>query len=108
MLGPAAFQRFFYAVHSRLALPTGAYSGELCAHLDACVRVFGGKWPSDMTPLSPSSQTKTQLHMDSGSINETPVVPMDFEGAEEQIPHARSIEVIVCVCIGTFVETDRL
>ncbi|KAI9465060.1 hypothetical protein BJY52DRAFT_1184101 [Lactarius psammicola] len=59
--GPAAFRRFFCAVHPRFSPPVPPYSDDLRVCIDACMRGYGGEWPSDMVPLS--SQTQTQLHL---------------------------------------------
>ena len=61
--GPAAFRRFFYVVHSRLSPPVTTYSDDLRVCIDACMRGYGGEWPSGMVPLS--SQTQTQLQLQS-------------------------------------------
>ena len=108
-LGPAAFIRFFNTVHARLAALPGAYSDELRVCIDACVRGYGGEWPSGMVPLSSSSQTQTQIRMDAQLTWEIPVSPAFRKAAREQIPHIRSIEVIICVPHPEiFVETDIL
>ena len=95
-LGPAAFQRFFYAVHARLAAPSDSYSDELRLCVDAFVRICGGEWPSGMVPLSSSSQTQTQFQMESHLTTEAPAPRANCEDVREQDPHVRSIEVIVC------------
>ncbi|KAI9508331.1 hypothetical protein F5148DRAFT_1197378 [Russula earlei] len=80
-LGPAAFRRFFYAVHARLSAPSDAYNDELRVCLDACVRAYGGEWPSGIGPLSSSSQTQTQI-----LTTEAPIGPTVCEVVEEYIP----------------------
>ena len=103
-LGPAAFRRFFYAVHARLAAPSDAYSDELRVCIDACVRGYGGEWPSGMVPLSSSSQTQTQTQFQTEarlSIGVT-TSPASCAHVAKQIPYVRSIEVIVCACIMEF------
>ena len=97
-LGPAAFRRFFYAVHARLAAPSDAYSDELRVCIDACVRGYGGEWPSGMVPLSLGSQTQaqTQFQIEARLSIEVPVSPASCAHVAEQIAFVRSIEVIVC------------
>ena len=108
-LGPAAFRRFFYAVHARLAAPSNAYSDELRVCLDACVRGYGGEWPSGMVPLSSTSQTQSQFQLEARSTIEVPVLPAVCDVIEEQVPHLRSIEVIVHLWHRViFVEVDFL
>jgi hypothetical protein len=93
-LGPAAFRRFFYAAHARLAAPSNAYTDELRVCLDACVRGYGGEWPSGMVPLSSSSQTQSQFHIEARLAIEAPPSPALCENIGEQFKHIRSIEVI--------------
>jgi hypothetical protein len=94
-LGPAAFIRFFNSVHARLAALPNAYSDELRMCVDACARCGGREWPSGMVPLSSSSQTQTQLHMNGHLTIEVPVSPTVFKGGRRQIPYLQSIEVII-------------
>ena len=99
-LGPAAFRRFFYAVHARLAAPSDTYSDELRVCIDACVRGYGGEWPSGMVPLSSSSQTKTQTQTQFQiEALEVSASPASCARVAERIPYVRSIEVIVCAYI---------
>jgi len=108
-LGPAAFIRFFNRVHAHLAVLPNAYSDELRVCIDACVRGYGEEWPSGMVPLSSSSQTQTHLQMDGQLTIEVLVSPAVYKGAGEQIPHLRSIEVIIrAPHPGTLVKTDLL
>ena len=91
--GPAAFQRFFYAMHSRFSPPVAAYSDDLRVCIDACMRGYGGEWPSGMVPLS--SQTQTQLQFQSEmrpliDLSAEPEVTRDFGRLRS---HMRSIEV---------------
>ncbi|KAH9955133.1 hypothetical protein BC827DRAFT_887363 [Russula dissimulans] len=90
-LGPAAFRRFFCAVHARLAAPSNAYSDELRVCLDACVRGYGGEWPPGMVPLSSTSQTQSQFQLEARSTIGVPVLAAACEVVEEPIPHLRSI-----------------
>jgi hypothetical protein len=105
-LGPAAFRRFFYAVHARLAAPSDAYSDELRVCIDACVRGYGEEWPSGMVPLSSSSQTQTQaqtqFQIEARLSIELSASPASCARGAEQIPYVRSIEVIVCAYIMEF------
>ncbi|KAH9060463.1 hypothetical protein EDB87DRAFT_1616076 [Lactarius vividus] len=66
--GPAAFRRFFCEVHSGscFSLPVVTYSDDLRVCIDACMRGYGGEWPSGMVPLS--SQTQTQLQLQSEAM----------------------------------------
>ncbi|KAH8994356.1 hypothetical protein EDB86DRAFT_3078209 [Lactarius hatsudake] len=66
--GPAAFRRFFCAVHSGSCFspPIVKYSDDLRVCIDACMRGYGGEWPSGMVPLS--SQTQTQLQLQSQTM----------------------------------------
>ena len=92
--GPAAFRRFFCAVHSRLSPPVTTYSDDLRVCIDACMRGYGGDWPSGMVPLS--SQTQTQLQLQSETM-----LLIDLLAESELTkgvgrlgpPHMRSIEV---------------
>jgi hypothetical protein len=93
-LGPAAFRQFFNVVHARFAAPSNAYSDELRVCLDACVRSYGGEWPSGMVPLSSSSQTQSQFQMESRLVLEAPLSPAICEDVGEQVKYVRSIEVI--------------
>ena len=93
-LGPAAFRRFFYAVHARLTAPSNAYSDELRVCIDACVRGYGGEWPSGIVPLSSSSQTQSQFQMEARLTIEAPALPVICDDVGEQLKHVRSIEVI--------------
>ena len=101
-LGPVAFRRFFYAVHTRLAAPSDAYSDELRVCIDACVRGYGGDWPSGMVPLSSSSQSQsqsqiqTQFQIQALMSIEVSAPPASCAHVVEQMPYVRSIEVIVC------------
>jgi len=99
-LGPVAFRRFFYAVHARLAAPSDAYSDELRVCIDACVRGYGGEWPSGMVPLSSSSQSQsqiqTQFQIEALLSVEVSASPASCAHVVEQIPYIRSIEVNVC------------
>jgi hypothetical protein len=103
-LGPAAFRRFFYAVHARLAAPSDAYSDELRVCIDACVRGYGGEWPSGMVPLSSSSQTQTPFQSEARLSIEVSASPASCAHVAEQvpIPYIRSIEVIGCAHIMEF------
>jgi hypothetical protein len=105
-LGPAAFMRFFNTVHARLAVLPDSYSDELRVCIDACVRGYGGDWPSGMVPLSSSSQTQTQtqLQMEGQLTFEVPVSPAICKIARET--HLRSIEVLIRAPLsGIFVES---
>jgi hypothetical protein len=85
--GPAAFQQFFYAVPSRFSSPVTSYSDDLRVCIDACMRGYGGEWPSGLVPLS--SQTQTQLQFQSDLLAEAEVT-RDFGRLRS---HMRSIEV---------------
>ena len=74
--GPAAFQRFFCAVHPRLSSPITPYNDDLRVCIDACMRGYGGEWPSGVVPLS--SQTETQLQL----LSETRLL-IDLPGESE-------------------------
>jgi hypothetical protein len=85
--GPAAFQRFFYTVHSRFSSPVTSYSDDLRVCIDACMRGYGGEWPSGLVPLSSQTQTQLQFLSDLPAESE---VPRDFGRLRS---HIRSIEV---------------
>ncbi|KAF8258476.1 hypothetical protein EI94DRAFT_1130416 [Lactarius quietus] len=90
--GPAAFQRFFYAMHSRFSPPVSSYGDDLRVCIDACMRGCGGEWPSGVVPLS--SQTQTQLHLQSETrLWNDLLVEMEVSKDVGRLgPHMRSIE----------------
>jgi hypothetical protein len=90
-LGPAAFLRFFQTVHSRIVAPGFAYSDELHVCIDACVRVYGGEWPSGITPLDSSSLPQSTI--------ETPTPLEVCKGMGEQSLHIPLIEVTFCLTL---------
>jgi hypothetical protein len=94
-LGPASFRRFFYVVHSRLAAPSNAYSDDLIVCIDACVRIFGGEWPSGMVPLDSSSQTQSQFRIEAPITFEGATSPAIYADVGEQTKHIQSIEVVI-------------
>jgi hypothetical protein len=94
-LGPAAFLRFFQKVHARIAAPATAYSDELYVCVDACVRVYGGEWPSGIVPLRSNSPSQTQPPIAARSITETPASPEVGEAVGERSVLIPSIEVII-------------
>ncbi|KAH9028345.1 hypothetical protein EDB85DRAFT_1970625 [Lactarius pseudohatsudake] len=73
--GPAAFRRFFCTMHSDSCFspPVVKYSDDLRVCIDACMRGYGGEWPSGMVPLSSQTQTQLQLQSETMLLNE--VVP---------------------------------
>ena len=105
--GPAAFQRFFCAVHSHFSPPATSYSDDLRVCIDACMRGYGGQWPPDMVPLS--SQTQTQLQLQSET---RPLIDLLAEtGVTKDVgrpsPHMLSIEVnVLCLSSRTCIKVD--
>jgi hypothetical protein len=58
------FNDFFYDVHSHFSPPVTSYSDDLRVCIDACMRGYGGEWPSGMVPLSSQTQAQVQLQSD--------------------------------------------
>ncbi|KAH9080203.1 hypothetical protein EDB83DRAFT_2337759 [Lactarius deliciosus] len=92
--GPAAFRRFFCAVHSDSCFspPVVKYSDDLRVCIDACMRGYGGEWPSGMVPLS--SQTQTQLQLQSQTMLLVDLLAESGVTMDVGLPglHMRSIE----------------
>lgn len=101
--GPTAFQRFFCAVHSRFSLTDTSYSDDLRVCIDACMRGYGGEWPSGLVPLS--SQTQTQLQFQSET---RPLIDLLAESEVTKFGRlGRSIEVNdLCLRSRTCIEVD--
>ena len=91
--GPAAFRRFFYAVHTRFS-PSGAtYSDDLRVCIDACMRGYGGEWPSGMAPLGSETQTQLQLQSDTRLLIDLLAESELTKDVGRLTSHMRSIEV---------------
>jgi hypothetical protein len=101
--GPTAFQRFFCAAHSRFSVPITSYNDDLRVCIDACMRGYGGEWPSGLVPLS--SQTQTQLQFQSET---RPLIDLLAETEVTKLGRlGRSIEVNdLCLNSRTCIEVD--
>ncbi|KAH9168458.1 hypothetical protein EDB89DRAFT_1583918 [Lactarius sanguifluus] len=92
--GPAAFRRFFCTMHSGSCFspPVITYSDDLRVCIDACIRGYGGEWPSGMVPLS--SQTQTQLQLQSETMLLVDLLVESGVTMDVGLPglHMRSIE----------------
>ncbi len=105
--GPAAFRRFFCAVHSRFSPPVTPYNDDLRVCIDACMRGYGGEWPSGMVPLSSQTQTQLQLQSETRLLIDLPVESDVIKDVGRLNPHMRSIEVNnLCLSSRTCIEVD--
>ncbi|KAH9007748.1 hypothetical protein EDB84DRAFT_1600427 [Lactarius hengduanensis] len=107
--GPAAFWHFFRTVHSSSCFspPVVMYSDDLRVCIDACMRGYGGEWPSGMVLLSSQTQTQLQLQSETMSLIDL----LTESGVTEDVglpgPHMRSIEVNnLCLGFWTCIELD--
>ncbi|KAI9443507.1 hypothetical protein H4582DRAFT_1201132 [Lactarius indigo] len=96
--GPAAFRRFFCAVHtdSCFSPPVVTYGDDLRVCIDACMRGYGGEWPSGMVPLSSQTQTPLQLQSQTMLLVDLLAASGVTKDVGRSSLHMRSIEVIVC------------
>ena len=105
--GPAAFQRFFYAVHSRFSPPVTSYSDDLRVCIDACMRGYGGEWPPGMVPLSSQTQTQLQLQSETRPLIDLLAETEVTKDVGRLSPHMLSIEVNgLCLISRTCIEVD--
>ena len=80
-------------MHSRLSPPVTTYNDDLRVCIDACLRGYGGEWPSGMLSLSSQTQTQLQLQSETRLLIDLLAESELTKDVGRLGPHMRSIEV---------------